>query len=144
MKRAILLLPLALTACNTVHTGVMGLNVSDEKITVPLQVNLDVDDQTPVVGVASCPSVLWMFNSAPSKRAYGTELQTTEGNFASNACTAAAVYDAIDQTSADILVAPQYKVVQKGALCFGSRCLAGTTRVSVTGYPAKIKSITKK
>ena len=51
------------------------------------------------------------------------------------------MYDAVSKSNADVLVAPQYTAVRDGVLCFGHRCLFGTTQVIVNGFPGKITSI---
>lgn len=141
MKPAILLLPLTLAACGAYHTGRIGATVDAPDVRfVPKQVKFNVSDDK-VTGVAECTSGLWIFNSVPEHQAYGMTLQTSDGNFASNECTAGAVYDAISDSNADVLIAPEYTVARRGFLCFGHRCLFGTTKVMVSGYTGKITSI---
>lgn len=142
MKRAILLIPLALTACGAYHTGRNGATIDGPDIRfVPKQAKISVSENK-ITGTAKCTSALWVFNSAPERQAYGPELQEPAGNLASSECTAAAMYDAISKTNADVLVAPQYTAIRDGALCFGHRCLFGTTQVIVSGFSGKISSIT--
>lgn len=143
MKPAILLLPLALAACGTsYHTGRMGANIDGPDVRfVPKQAKISVSENK-ISGTAKCTSSLWFINSTPERQAYGVSLQTADGNLASDECTAGAVYDAISKANADVLVAPQYTVVRKGTLCFGYRCLVGSTQVIVNGYSGKITSIT--
>lgn len=141
-KYSILAAVLALTGCSAYHNGKSGMTISNPDLEyVPMQANVHVDTNNKLSGSAECSSTLWVFNSAPERQTYGTRMQTTEGNFASNACTAAAVYDAMNKSNADVFVAPQYTTVRKGVLCFGHRCLQGTTKVLVSGYAGKISSI---
>ncbi len=141
MKSAILLLPLALAACGTYHTGRIGATINGPDMQfVPKQAKISVSENK-TTGTAKCSSILWVFNSAPERQAFGPSLQTSSGNFASDACTAAAMYDAVSKSNADVLVAPQYTAVRDGMLCFGHRCLFGTTQVIVNGFPGKITSI---
>lgn len=143
-KTAFLLLPLVLTACGTTyHTGRIGANIDGVDMRfVPKQAKISVDTDKKITGTAKCSSNFWFFETAPERQAYGPGLQEPAGNIASDECTAAAMYDAISKTNADVLVAPQYTTVQNGALCFGRRCLHGTTQVIVTGFSGKISSIT--
>ena len=78
----------------------------------------------------------------PERKTFGPKLQESAGVIASGGCVAAAVYDAMKGSDADILVAPQYTTVQNGVLCFGDKCLVGTTKVLVKGYAGNITSIT--
>ena len=142
MKAAILLLPLALAACGAYHTGRIGATIDAPDIRfVPKQAKISVSENK-ITGTAKCSSTLWVFNSAPERQVFGPELQTSAGNFASPECTAGAMYDAVSKANADILVAPQYTTVRNGVLCFGHRCLFGTTQVIVNGYSGKITSVT--
>ncbi len=143
-KTAFLLLPLALAACGTTyHTGRMGATIGGVDMQfIPKQAKINVDTDKRITGTAKCTSNFWFFESAPERQAYGPGLQEDAGNFASKACMAAAMYDAISKTNADILVAPQYTAVQDGVFCFGRRCLHGTTQVIVSGFSGKISSVT--
>ena len=109
---------------------------------IPMQAKVSVDTSKKITGSAECSSTLWIFNSAPERQTYGPQLQTAAGNFASGACTAAALYDAMSKSQSDIIVAPQYTSVRDGVLCFGHRCLFGTTKIIVNGYAGKIATIT--
>lgn len=143
-KIALLTSLLALTACGAYHNGRMGMNISNPEIDfVPMQTKVNVDTNKKITGVAECTSGLWIFNSAPERQTYGVSMQENAGNFASGECVAAAVYDAMNKSKADIIVAPHYTATRSGALCFGYRCLAGTTKVIVTGYAGNITSITE-
>ena len=63
------------------------------------------------------------------------------GNQAFDECTAGAVYNAISKNNSDLLVEPQYTTVKNGFLCTMFGCLYSDTKVIVSGYSAKIKSI---
>lgn len=140
-----LLLPLLLTACNSYHVGTMGLNISNDKISItPMQANIKIDSSSKIIGTANCTNLLWAFDLIPGDRAYGATLQTTEGISTSDDCVAAATFNALSQKNADIIIAPQYMMSRNGILCFGQRCLIGTTYLTVEGYPATISSITTK
>lgn len=143
MKKIISLTSLlALCACSAYHNGKVGMTISNPDIEfIPMEAKVTVNDTTKITGSAECSSFLWFINNVPERQTYGTHLQTSEGNFASGACVAAAMYDAMSKTDADVIVAPQYTTARNGLLCFGSRCLAGTTKVMVKGFSGKITSI---
>lgn len=144
-KIALLSSLLALTACQTYHNGKIGMTISNPDVEfAPMQAKMNVDASKKITGTAECNSFLWVFNDAPWRQTYGTALQTESGNLASKACTAAAVYDAMNQSQADVIIAPQYTSVRDGVFCFGDRCLFGTTKVIVSGYSGKITEITDK
>lgn len=142
---AILTSVLVLVGCGAYHTGKTGMVISDPGIKyTPQEAKISVNTNNKLSGSASCSSFLWLFNNAPERQAYGVQLQTEDGVMASGECVAAAVYDAMSKTDADILVAPQYTTVRNGLLCFGQRCLVGTTKVLIKGYEGKITSIKEK
>lgn len=141
-KIAILTSVLSLAACTTYHTGKMGATMTGPDIKyAPQEAKLSVNTREKMTGTASCESFLWIFNSVPERQAYGPKLQVSEGTVASNECMAAAMYDAMSKSDADVIVAPQYTNARDGFLCFGSRCLVGTTKVIVKGYAGKVVSI---
>ena len=141
-KYTILASILALTGCTTYHNGKIGMTITNPEIQfVPKQASVNVDTQNKISGSAKCNSVLWVFNSTPTHQTYGPKMQTSEGNIASDACIAGALYDAMSKSNADIIVAPQYTVAHKGILCLKNRCLRGSTQVIVSGYAGTITSI---
>lgn len=144
MKKLIALTSiLALAACSTVHNGKVGMTISDPDVQfTPQEAKISINTGSKLSGSAECSSFLWLFNNIPERQTYGYNLQTSEGVIASKDCVAAAVYDAMKNSDADIIVAPQYTTARNGFLCFGSRCLFGTTKVLVKGYSGKITSIT--
>ena len=134
---------LALTGCTTYNNGKIGMTITNPEIQfVPQQASVSVDTKSKISGSAKCDSVLWVFNSTPTRKTYGPKLQTSEGNIASDACVAGALYDAMSKSNADIIVAPQYTVAQEGILCLKNKCLRGSTQVIVSGYAGTIASIT--
>ena len=143
MKKIISLTSLlALCACSAYHNGKIGMTISNPDIEfIPMEAKVTINDTNKITGSAECSSFLWVINNVPERRTYGTQLQTSDGNFASAECVAAATYDAMSKTDADVIVAPQYTTARNGLLCFGSRCLAGTTKVMVKGFSGKITSI---
>lgn len=143
MKKIFLLTGvMALTACSTYHTGKTGFTITNPDVEfIPMEAKVTVDDSSKISGSAECSSLLWVFNSAPERQAYGASLQVSDGNFAPQECVAAAIYDAMSDTGADVIVAPHYTTVRNGLLCFGSKCLTGKTKVLVQGFSGKITSI---
>lgn len=142
-KIAILTSVLALTACSSVHNGKIGMTVTNPEIQfTPQEAHVSINTNNKLSGAAECRSFLWLFNSVPKRKTFGPQLQESAGVMASNGCVAAAVYDAMKNSDADILAAPQYTTSQSGIFCFGSKCLAGTSKVLVKGYAGKITSIT--
>ncbi len=141
-KYTILASILALTGCATYHNGKIGMTITNPEIQfIPKQASVNVDTNNKISGSAKCDSVLWVFNNTPTHQTYGPKMQTSEGNIASDECTAAALYDAMNKSNADIIVAPQYTVAHKGILCFKNKCLHGSTQVIVSGYAGTITSI---
>ena len=134
---------LALAACSTVHNGKVGMTISNPDVQfTPQEAKISINTNNKLSGSAECTSFLWVFGNTPERQTYGYNLQTGDGVIAGKDCVAAAVYDAMKNSDADIIVSPQYTTSRDGILCFGSRCLVGTTKVSVKGYAGKITSIT--
>ena len=139
MKKTLLISSLlALSACTSYHTGKKGMQISSG-INHNLSASIDVGNK--VTGTAVCSEFLFFIKSAPEKQAYIPEMVSKVGNQAYDECTAGAVYDAISKNDSDILVEPQFTTVKDGFLCTRFGCLFGNTKIIVTGYSAKIKSI---
>lgn len=142
MKNIFLTSLLVLAACSSYHNSKVGMTLSGTDIEiVPQEAKVSIDTKEKITGSAECSSLLWVFSSVPMRQTYGVDLQTTEGKIASTGCVAAAIYDAMSDTDADILVMPQYTIVKDGLLCFGYNCLVGSTKVIVSGYAGKVVSI---
>jgi len=145
MKKILVLTSvLVLTACGTtIHNGKVGMTISNPDIEfIPQEAKVSINTNNKLSGSAECSSFLWIFNSTPERKTFGANMQTREGLIGSDDCIAAAVHDAMKNSDADIIVAPQYTTARNGVLCFGSRCLSGTTKILVKGYAGKITSIT--
>ena len=84
MKKIFLLTGvMALTACSTYHTGKTGFTITNPDVEfIPMEAKVTVDDSSKISGSAECSSLLWVFNSAPERQAYGASLQVSDGNFA--------------------------------------------------------------
>lgn len=134
---------LALTACSAVHNGKIGMTITNSEIQfTPQEAHVSINTNNKLSGAAECRSFLWLFDSAPERKTFGTQLQESTGVLASDGCIAAAVYDAMKGSDADILAVPQYTTVRNGVLCIKSKCFIGSTKVLVKGYAGYITSIT--
>jgi len=128
-------------------SGCTSLNVSSNAmpITAPLETNIkaDVEVGEKISGKASVTKVLF-FTIANDKEFadgvdYGSNGAAGVGALPFESpvskAKAAAAFKAIEQSGADIIVAPRYTVETEDFLIFG------TTQVTVEGYKGTIKSI---
>jgi hypothetical protein len=127
-------------------TGCSSLNVSSNAmpVTAPLETNVkaDIEVGEKISGKASVTKILF-FTIANDKQfadgvAYGAGGSSVSAlpfeNPVSKAKSAAA-YKAINESGADIIIAPRYTVETEDFLVFG------TINVTVEGYKGTIKSI---
>jgi len=115
------------TGCGTTNKSTLSAPVSVAAQT-NLYANVDVGDQ--ISGTAMSRTFLTFLTlSGPDTYADGVFGGLSSG------LKAAAAYDAISKSGADIIVNPQYVVVGKGGLIFQ------TTTVDVTGFKGIITSI---
>lgn len=135
-KIFIILLPLGLIGCTSFHAGKDAMMV-DSEVKHNLTASVEAGDK--VSGTAECSEYLFFIKSAPEKQTYIPSMMSKVGNQADAECTAGAVYNAVSKSNVDWLIEPQYTTVKKGFFCVFGRCLYSTTKVIVTGYPAKIK-----
>lgn len=150
MKKSLLLAlcaTLALSGCSYQNRGINSLNATTPTVeTRPLEASVQVGRK--MTGRAQCSSYFWIFNSWPDKQAYGATLQNSSGNtdgFFGN-CTRGAIYNALSQTNADLIVAPHYEVKDTRFLCipiipFQDACLYSKRTVEVTGYEGHYTNI---
>ncbi len=145
MKKVLLLSVLALfgigCASTQYHNGRNGLTIADaDQIKLyPLQAEVEVGEK--ISGVAECEKWFGIFYKKPEKQTYGVGMQQNAGNFAPNACTRGAIYDALSKGKADTIVAPKYTAVKKKDLCIFGFCLHEVDQIIVTGYKGTIKNI---
>lgn len=126
------------------HNGRDGVTLANtDAIKVyPMQAEVRVGNV--VSGVAECEKWFGIFKKEPEKQTYGLPLQSEQGNFAPNACTRGAVYDAISKGNADTIIAPRYLAVKKKELCIlgiKSLCLHEVDQIIVTGYKGTFTNI---
>jgi len=138
MKKIILVLPLLITACSSMHNSKIGADIQPQ---VKTDVTATINMGQKVSGMANCTEFLFM-QFTPEKQTYIPEMAAKLGNLANDECTAGAVYNAVSANNGDILVAPQYTTIKNGILCFPKLgCLFGNTKVLVSGYIGKITSV---
>lgn len=127
---------LALSGCSYHNRGINSVNVTTPTIeTRPMEASIQVGKK--MIGRANCSSAFWIFSSIPEKQAYGATLKEDAGNkdYPMGNCTRAAVYNALSQSGADLIVAPHYEVEERSFLCITpDNCLFGNRTVEVTGY----------
>lgn len=141
MKIVSLLVLLILVSCSTVTNrtvpnGSIGLGVGSN-----LKADIQVDMTKKLAGVASSTKILGIRVNGSNNYADGVAYGAgTEGGFSlfdsTDEVKAAAAFNAINTTNADVIIAPQYIVQKTGFLFFYSK-----TVVKVTGYPGIIKKI---
>lgn len=139
MKKSLLLTlcgALALSGCSYHNRGINSINATTPTIeTRPMEASIQVGKK--MIGRANCSSAFWIFSSTPEKQAYGATLQEDGGNkdFPTGNCTRAAIYNALSQSGADLIVAPHYEVEERSFLCITpDNCLFGNRTVEVSGY----------
>ncbi|MBR6327959.1 MAG: hypothetical protein IKR60_03675 [Alphaproteobacteria bacterium] len=132
---------LGLAACTTTHQGTKSLNVDDLTLKArPLQVSVVPGEK--ISGTVECTNFLGIPIRYPSKEAYGARLETSSGNFAGDNCTRGAIYNAIVNSNADVILAPQYMTSGKTFLCLPLiGCLYNNRTITVTGYKGTYQDI---
>ena len=138
---------LAATGCSTIRNSQYSAPLR-VKVTAELKTEVEVGEK--ISGTASKTHLLGLFQIAgPNEFASGVDyyyngdrdavLLPDGGYFDPYAdVKAAAAYDAINKSGADILIAPRYKIEVTNYL------IVLVTRVTVTGYKGKIKNISSK
>jgi len=142
MKKLLFVLPMILlSACaSDRRNSVDALTIEPETIEArPMEASIAVGKK--VTGKASCSNFLF-FSNYPETQTFGATLQNPEGNY-SPICTRGAVYDALKNGDADLLIAPKYDQKGKTFLClpFINACLYSTTTVQVTGFEGRYTNI---
>ena len=135
MKKILgLMVMIALSACTATHQGTKSLNVRELHLRErPLNVSVVPGEK--IYGTAQCTYLFGIPIWAPAHRAYGAKLDTSEGNFAGDSCTAGAFYQAIVSSDADVIISPQYRTSGTGFLCLPwIGCLYRDTEITVSGY----------
>ncbi len=143
MKKLLLVVAvLGLVGCSSVeqHNGRNSMLIQNVLIEpTPMQADIEVGQK--ISGTAVCEKWFGFTTSQPNKLTYGANLQVPAGNLASSKCTRGAVYDALNRSKADIIIAPQYTTIQEAHVCIFGACVHRADRVTVTGYKGTIKRI---
>jgi hypothetical protein len=132
----------ALTACSSHNRGIDSINTSQTLLEIrPIEASIDIGHK--MKGRAFCSSLFGFNIAKPEREAYGATLETTSGNDAPNQCTRGAIYNALSQTNADLIIAPQYEVDSYKFLClpFLDICVYNSSLVEVTGYEGNYTNI---
>lgn len=132
----------ALTGCSSLNTSAPSLPLSGA---VSTDVKADIEVGEKITGQSSATKVLFFTLGAESEYADGVAYSagaTSGGSvlpFAMpnpvESVKAAAAYNAIQESGADVIVAPRYTVQQDDYVVFG------TINVTVEGYKGTIKSV---
>lgn len=131
-----------LTACSSHNRGINSVNASQTLLEIrPLEASINVGHK--MKGRALCRSLFGFHFDKPEREAYGATLETTKGNEAPDQCTRGAIYNALSQTNADLIIAPQYETDSWKFLCipFVDVCLYRSSFVEVTGYEGNYTNI---
>ena len=125
---------LFLVACTTTHQGTKSVNIKELSLKErPLRVTVVPGEK--ISGTSRCTYILGIPFRAPAYGAYGAELDTSSGNFATDRCTHGAFYRAIVSSNADVIISPQYKTNGKSFLCLPwIGCFYNDHTVTVSGY----------
>lgn len=144
MLYRIIALIIITSGCTSINRSYLdsSLQVSVES---PMKAKIDVDMTNKLVGYASGGYFLHFFMTSGDNRYTDNVTFNNEksGLFSTwskvNAVKAAATYNALRTTNADIIVNPQYVVEENHWNPFYK-----TIKVKVTGYPGKIAAIKNK
>lgn len=131
---------LSMFGCGTIHTS-QHSGPLDVRVVAPLKADVSVGEK--ITGTASSVNLFWLFNlGMPDKFSDGVLYNTEakEGPRVSwfipiENIKAAAVYDAVSKSKADVIVAPKYVVEYNDYLLFRR------VHVTVTGYKGTINGI---
>ncbi len=132
----------ALTGCSSLNTSAPSLPLSGA---VSTDVKADIEVGEKITGQSSATKVLFFTLGAESEYADGVAYSAGATNGGSalpfampnpvESVKAAAAYNAIQESGADVIVAPRYTVQQDDYVVFG------TINVTVEGYKGTIKSV---
>lgn len=144
MKKLLILeaLLILLIACSSVeqHNGRQSVLMNTVAIEPrPLQADIQVGKA--ISGVAECETWFGFITKQPQKQTYGVDMQEPQGNYAPNACTRGAVYDALSKSNADVIVAPRYTSIKKKNWCILGLCLHSVDQIIVSGYKGDVVNL---
>ena len=128
--------------CSSVeyHNGKQSLLMQNVQVE-PSPLKADIQVGQAISGVAECEKWFGFTTKKPAKQTYGAELQVSQGNFSTGACTRGAVYEALTKNNADVIIAPRYTSVKKSNGCLFGFCIHVVDQVIVTGYKGNIRNI---
>lgn len=142
MKKALIASSLLLAGA---LTGCSSMNVSSTPVplagTVDTDIKADIEVGEKITGSSSATKVLFFTIGGETEYADGVAYGDAGGNSPLAALDsvapvkAAAAYNAIQSSGADVIVAPRYTVKKKDYLVYG------TIDVTVEGYKGTIKSV---
>lgn len=135
-----LILAGALTGCSSLNTSAPSLPLSGA---VSTDVKADIEVGEKITGQSSATKILFFTLGAETEYADGIAYSAGGSgggllSFAPNpveSVKAAAAYNAIQESGADVIVAPRYTVTKEDFVVYG------TINVTVEGYKGTIKSI---
>lgn len=134
------LVAFSMFGCGTIHTS-QHSGPLDVRVVAPLKADVAVGEK--ITGTASSVNLLWLFNlGGPDRFADGVAYNTEDKEVPRVSwfipienIKAAAVYDAVSKSKADVIVAPKYVVEYNDYLLFR------TVQVTVIGYKGTINGI---
>ena len=130
-----------MTSCSSINKSHLNQSI-DVKITNEMKAQIDVDMTTKLVGYAYGGYLFNLFKiNGDRKYADGVAYNGDGGGFFSGlskveSVKAAAAYNAVRQSKADVLISPQYIVEESNWNPFWK-----TIKVKVVGYAGKVVSI---
>ena len=126
----------AMAGCSSVNKSQMASSFASTTV-ANLEAKLDIGDK--ISGTASETCIFYFLCFGPNKFAdnvFDGPSPSLLGALDSSAkIKAAAAYDAVNSSSADVIVAPRY-ILEKSNLL-----IVSTTKATVTGYKGTIKSV---
>lgn len=144
MKKLLLLeaLLILLVGCASVeqHNGRQSVLMNPVAIE-PRPLQADIQVGRAISGVAECETWFGFITKQPQKQTYGVDMQEPQGNFAPNACTRGAVYDALSKNNADVIISPRYTSIKKKNWCILGVCLHLVDQIIVSGYKGDVVNL---
>lgn len=132
---ACLMVPL-LVGCSTYNRGTESMNIKHDAIQVrPMEARVAVGGK--IQGSASTKTLFGIPLVSPNREAYGVDMQMPQGlSAAHDESVRGAVYNAVNRSGADMIVAPQYAVDSFRFLCLLDKwlCVYRSSDVTVSGF----------
>lgn len=125
-----------LAGCSQYHRGAESMNITHDAIRVrPMEARVAVGGR--IQGSASTKTLFGIPLVSPDRESFGVNMQVPEGiSTAHDESVRGAVYNAMNRSGADIIVAPQYAVDSFHFLCLLDKwlCVYRSSDVTVSGY----------